>query len=333
MRRLRALVVTIVLCFPAAAATAQNYTFIVTGDGRSDEPARPEMDADGLNTKVLTELVTQILHIKPRFVLFTGDLVHGFTTEQEFRTQLQAWLEIMKPVYQAGIHVYPVRGNHDVSSVNAEKVWDEVFSGPYALPDNGPEGEKNVTFAASEENALVIGVDQFGGHPHAVNLAWLRDQLTRNTRPLIFVFGHEMAFRAGRHIDNLDNNPALRDEFIEALSKAGARVYFAGHDHFYDHQAITDPTHRPGVAIDQFVLGTAGAPFYQGEDYAGNNGSWSITHVKHIELTYGYTLGEVSGDRVSLFFMGRIAPGVYEPLDTFSYRAGAEPAVPATVAR
>jgi hypothetical protein len=332
VRRLSALVVTVVLILSAAAARAQKYTFVVTGDGRSDEPARPGMDANGINTTVLKELVAEILRIKPRFVLFTGDLVHGFTTEQEFRTQLHAWLEIMKPVYQAGIRVYPVRGNHDDSSVNAECVWDEVFAGPYGLPANGPEGEKNVTFAATEGNALILGLDQDGLHPNAVDLAWLHAQLDRNTQPLVFVLGHEMAFRAGRHKDNLDNNPALRDEFLEAIAKGGARVYFAGHDHVYDHQAITDPEHRPGVTIDQFVVGTAGAPFYQGEDYAGNNGSWSIKHVKHIELMYGYMLGEVEGSGVSLFFMGRLGPGVYEPLDTFSYRAAAAPAVPATAA-
>jgi hypothetical protein len=323
MRRIFAFVVTVVLVFSAAAAHAQRYTFVVTGDGRSDEPVRPGMDADGFNAKVLHELVAEVLRIKPRFLLFTGDLVRGFTTETDFRSQLTGWLEVMKPVYAAGIHVYPVRGNHDVSSVGAEKVWNEVFSGPYALPANGPEGEKNVTFSAVEENSLVVGVDQYGAHENTLDLAWLRAQLERNALPIVLVEGHEMAFRAGRHADNLDNHPELRDEFIEALGKSGARVYFAGHDHVYDHQRITDPEHRPGVTIDQFVVGTAGAPFYQGEDFAGANGTWTIKHIKHIELRYGYVLGEVDGTRVSLFFMARLAPGIYEPMDTFSYRAAA----------
>lgn len=332
MRRILALAFIAVLALSGTAAVAQQYSFVVTGDGRSDEPPRPGMDADGINRTVMTELVAEILRIKPRFVLFNGDLVHGYTTEPEFRTQLKAWVELMKPVYQAGVHVYPIRGNHDVSSVNADRVWNEVFAGPYALPGNGPVGEKNVTFTAAEENALVVGVDEYGRHRHMVNLAWLREQLDRNTLPLVFVIGHEMAFRAGRHSDNLDNHETLRDGFVEALGKAGARVYFAGHDHFYDHQEITDPKGHPGVTIDQFVVGTAGAPFYQGHDYAGDNGSWTVTLVKHIELMYGYVLGKVDGPRVSLFFMGRVAPGVYEALDTFAYQAAAAAAAPAPAA-
>jgi hypothetical protein len=330
VRRLRALLLILAVAFPAAAR-AQHYTFVVTGDSRASEPARPGMDSNGINTTVMKELVAEILRIKPKFVLFNGDLVYGFTGEQEFRTQLAAWLEIMKPVYAAGIHVYPVRGNHDASSVNAYRVWNDTFAGPYAVPDDGPEGEKNVTFSATEENALIIGLDEYGTHRYAVNLPWLHERLARNTLPLILAIGHEMAFRAGDHEDNLDNEPALRDEFIAALGEAGGRTYFAGHDHFYDHQRITDPERHPGLAIDQFVVGTAGAPVDQGHDFAGNDGSWVVRHIAHVELTYGYVLGEVDGPRVSLFFMGRLAPGVYEALDTFAYTAeGKAAAAPAT---
>ena len=204
---------------------------------------------------------------------------------------------------------------------------------PFKLPADGPEGEKNVTFSATEENALIIGLDQYGTHRHAVNLPWLHERLTRNTLPLIFAIGHEMAFRAGDHEDNLDSEPALRDDFIEALGEAGGRTYFAGHDHFYDHQRITDPERRPGLSIDQFVVGTAGAPVDQGRDFAGNDGSWAIRHILHVELTYGYILGEVDGTRVSLFFMGRLAPGVFEALDTFAYMAEGQAAPTAAAGR
>lgn len=326
MRRLLASLGLLSLVFLATPARAQHYSFVVTGDGRSDPVARPGMDEDGMNKAVMTELVTEILRISPKFVLYNGDLVFGYAKEKDqFLHQLSAWLEIMKPVYQAGVHVYPVRGNHDASSTSADEVWNQVFSRSYALPDNGPPGEKNMTFAAKEENALVIGLDEYGIHPHLVNVQWLRNQLDQNDLPLVFVVGHEMAFRAGHHQDNLDNNVSARDDFIHTLRKAKAWIYFAGHDHFYDHQGISDPDDHgdPMVQIHQFVVGTAGAPFYQGQDYGGNNGLWNVTHFKHIELTYGYMLGKVDGTKVSLYFMGRVAPGVYEPLDTYSYTGNA----------
>ena len=331
MRRICAVVAFLLALGLAVAAGAQEYSFVVTGDGRSASPPRQGMDENGINVTVLKELVKEILRVHPKFVLFNGDLVRGYTNRREFRGQLEAWLAIMKPVYEAGIHVYPVRGNHDSSSGAAEAVWDEVFSGPYALPANGPAGEKDVTFAAAEENALVIGVDQDGWHEHAANLGWLRTQLNENTRPLVFVIGHEMAFRSGGHTDNLDNNVSLRDAFVRLLMAAGARVYFAGHDHFYDHLRITDPEHT-GNTLDQFVVGTAGAPFYHGQDYAGRNEGWTVTRVKHIEGTYGYLLGKVDGLHVSLSFMGRTAPGVYGEQDTFSYTAAPHQAEPAAAA-
>ncbi len=328
MRRLPIVLSLVLALALAAAAGAQQYSFVVTGDGRSATPPRAGMDENGINVTVLRELVKEILRIHPRFVVFNGDLVHGYTTEQEFRGQLEAWLAIMKPVYEAGIHVYPLRGNHDTSSTAAREVWNEVFSGPYALPGDGPAGEKDVTFAAAEANALVVGVDQDGWHRHAVNLGWLEQRLEANTKPLVFVVGHEMAFRSGRHADNLDNNEWLRDAFVKLLMASGARVYFAGHDHFYDRLQVADPAH-PGDTLEQIVVGTAGAPFYHGEDYAGDNTGWTVTPVKHIEKTFGYVLGRVDGRHVSLSFMGRSAPGVYAAEDTFAYTAAPRQPAPA----
>lgn len=45
-------------------------------------------------------------------------------------------LSVMQPLYDAGVGVYPIRGNHEDCGPKA--VWDNVFTGPYALPNNGP---------------------------------------------------------------------------------------------------------------------------------------------------------------------------------------------------
>jgi hypothetical protein len=316
-----------ILALSAASlfAQAQHYTFMVTGDDRSSGmPGRAGYDENGVNKTIMKEIVSEILRLKPKFLLFNGDLVAGYTTEEVFRSQLVGWLDIMKPVYAAGVHVYPARGNHDAYSKNAEKVWNEVFRGPYALPQNGPDHEKNFTFAAHEENALILGLDQWDTHEHSINQRWLNEQLAKNKLPIILTLGHEMAFMAGHHTDCLDNNEYARDTFINSLADAGARVYLAGHDHFYDHMEITDPKNHPNLNIHQFVVGTAGAPFYEGSQYTGHNGSWQLNQVKHIEQSYGYMIGEVDGLNVKLTFYGRTAPNVYEAMDTFSYTAAAK---------
>ena len=80
----------------------------------------------------------------------------------------------MQPVYDAGIGVYPCRGNHDAFGVKpavdptgalSKAGWDNVFTGPYALPGNGPSGEENITFSFTRENVFVLGLDNYGTHP------------------------------------------------------------------------------------------------------------------------------------------------------------------------
>lgn len=307
--------------FPITAF-AQQYSFIVTGDCRSDKmPGRPGLDANGVNVKILKEQVKEIVGRHPKFVMFTGDLVHGYTTEDEFRNQLKGWLDLFRPVYDAGIHVYVVRGNHDAFSTNAMKVWNEVFTGRYSNPLNGPEGEKNCTFAGKEENALILGLDDWTPTQHEVDQAWLDEQLRTNKQPLIFAMGHEMAFKDGGHSDNLDNHEAARDRFIRSLWNAGARVYFAGHDHLYDHMEVTDPKRNAKFNLHQFVDGTAGAPFYHGSAYDGRNDGWKLRQIKHIEKTYGFLLVQVNGRKATIKFMGRNAEGKYVPMDTWAYMA------------
>ena len=337
MRRRPALFLVLVFVLAAlgSPAAGQKYTFVVMGDGRAGLPERPRLDADGINEAILKELVAETVKLQPKFVLYTGDLVYGYTSREAFRTQLVAWLKLMKPVYDAKIRVYPVRGNHDASSVGADEVWRELFgtegpTSPWALPSNGPPGETGMTYWVKEENALIVGVDEAGTHPHKVRLDWLRGVLEKNDQPLVLIEGHEMAFRSGHHRDSLESDPAARDAFIEALGRAGATMYFAGHDHFYDHQIARSPKDADGRSFEvhQFVAGTAGAPFYQGQDFGGDHGAWTVVHGKHIEMVYGYMLGVVDGSDVSLHFMGRVAPGVYEPLDSVEVKA-ARPAAAA----
>jgi predicted phosphodiesterase len=306
------------LVFASALCSAQNYKFIITGDDRAAGiPGRAGYDENGVNKTVLQELVQQTLHQKAKFILFSGDLVLGYTSADTFRSQLQTWVKIMDPIYDAGVHVYVVRGNHDAFSKDDENVWQGAFNGRYAMPHNGPDTEKDATWSAVEQNSLLIGVDEWGTHVHQVNQPWLDQQLAANKQPHIFVIGHEMAFKAGHHDDNLDNHPEARDSFVKSLIAAGCTTYICGHDHFYDHMLITDPT--SGKTIHQLLVGTAGAPFYTGDKYDGNNGSWKLTPVKHIEDTFGYTLVEIKGLHVKMTFMGRKAPGVYAPMETFSY--------------
>ena len=284
--------------------------FVVTGDTRGSD--------NGVNTQVLGEIVQATVDEAADFILISGDLVNGYTGPATLESQLTTWQTTMQPLYSAGIGVYPVRGNHDTGSKMA---WDNVFSGTYALPDNGPSGEENMTFSFTHGNVFVVGLDQYGTHYHRVNQTWLDAQLTSNTQPHVFVFGHEPAFSV-RHESCLDDYPSDRDVFWSSLVASGARVYLTGHDHFYNHARLDDGDGDPNDDLHQLVLGTGGAPLYRWNgSYGGDNGPWTPQLVYH-EATYGYVLVEIDGPNATLTWKHRTAPGVWEAGgDVFTYTA------------
>ncbi len=266
----------------------------------------------GVNTIILSELVQATLAEDADFVLVAGDLADG----NHPQPQLTHWRDIMQPLYNAGIGVYPVRGNHDSSF--SKTVWDAVFSGTYALPGNGPSGETNITYSFTYGNVLVIALDEFVNLDR-INQAWLDAQLAANTRPHVFAFGHLPAFSV-RHTNTLASHPTDRDIFWNRLAAAGVRVYFAGHDHFYNHARLDDGDGNPADDAHQFVGGTGGEELYTWDGiYRGNTGSWMPKRV-YYESDYGYTLVEVDGLQATLTWKHRVSPGVYQATgDVFSY--------------
>ncbi len=209
--------------------------------------------------------------------------------------------------------------------------WLHVFGNrdyPHQiLPDNGPADARYMSYSVLHKNALIVAVDQYGGAKHwlahRVDQGWLDSQLKSNTKPHVFVFGHEPAFKVV-HPDCLDDHPARRDEFWRSLQAAGTRMYFCGHDHFYNHAQVDDGDGNPDNDVHQLVIATAGAPGYTWvPPYDGDNGTFLVTPVYHAEQ-YGYVLVEIDGLHVTATWMERRTPNpwgpaVYEPRWPWSY--------------
>ena len=310
----------------AASSPQQGETvrFVVTGDSRG-------VDSDpGVNTTILAEIAQATVDEGVDFILFTGDLVYGnASTQSDLEAQLTTWRNTMQPVYDEDIGVYPIRGNHEINSNAAwtKVAWDNVFSGDYALPGNGPSGEENITFSFAHSNIFVVGFDQYTPSYHRFNQAWLDAQFASNTQPHVFVFGHAPAFKV-RHWDCLDDYPSERDIFWNSIEAEGGRTYFAGHDHFYDHARLDDGDGDPDDDLHQFIAGTAGAGLASDGAYNGTNSSWTPQRILH-EQEYGYVLVEIDGLNATLTWKHRAAPGVYQTAgDVFTYTVILEPPVP-----
>jgi len=326
----------------AAAAHAEPWRFAMTCDSRGSR---------GINTTILTELVQEFLDRRVDLVLFPGDLTSGIRiSSDDFENLLRQWLEIVQPLHDAGIAVYTGRGNHEIfdnytqypSTEEPNQTfagrWLEVF-GPNAdpnhrLPDNGPPGEKYMTYAVTHKNAFFAVLDMYGGlnHylAHDVNQPWLDRQLAANTKPHVFITAHEPAFKA-KNRTGFDYYPQKRNAFVASILNNAGRIYMSGHDHFYNHARIDDHDADPDNDLHQFIVGTAGPLYTWDGIYPGNNAPYTVHSIYHARRN-GYLLVEVNDLAVTTTWYQRhttdtTVNGIYEPNDTWSYTAVPKPII------
>ncbi|MBU1077393.1 MAG: metallophosphoesterase [Spirochaetes bacterium] len=298
------------LSFPTGlnAKEPERWSFIVTGDSRGYQ--------NGINEEVVRTLARQIIKENPTLVLFPGDLVNGYVDYEETVQQLLNWRRsFMEPLHKKNIKVYPVRGNHDlVKDEYPERAWNDVFMGKYALPSNGPEGEKNITYSFTNQNAFFIGLDTYIDRSK-VNQKWLDKQLKKNSLPHVFLYAHEPAYTLeGGHYDALAIHEKARDTFVESILGAGGIIYFCGHDHWYDHAKIE---FQDELWFHQFIVGTAGAPLrvWHSRQYREPD----VIQVAHSEK-YGYMVVEVDGSSISMEMKVFDENGSIKTVDTFNYK-------------
>ena len=295
---------TFLLVIPGLART-ESFCFIVAGDTQTGQA-------------FVDEIVQATIDEGADFILICGDLTNSGAV-----FEFQGWRDKMQPLYDAGIGVYPIRGNHDSYDNNIPKSdWDSVFFGVYALPNNGPAGEENVTYSFTHKNAFIVGLDQYV-KPYRNNIDWLEEQFALNDQPHVFVFGHTPAFNI-YHPDTIGLFLEQRDIFVNSILAENGRVYFCGHDHFYDHIRLDNGDGNPNNDLHQFIL-NSDSKMYEDWQYYGDTGIWEPVRIDH-QYGAGYMLVDVNDLDVTLTWKYRInefpwQDGIYEAGDTFSYTA------------
>lgn len=305
--------IAVLLAIAALASAQDRVRFIVTGDGRWDTRTPRPGDENGVNVAALGRLVKAVLVEKPDALLFNGDLVAGASTDEAQLSQLRTWQKVMDPVYDAGIKVLACRGNHEMRAPGSTDVWKKAMSGKYA----NPGGNDGMTFAYTLKNVTFIALDQFGKDRPAIDQKWLDGVLAKPHGEHVFAFAHEPAFFSGAHDDGMFNVPDKRDAFMKSLYNAGGRSMFFGHDHLYDHAAVKLPTWKH--EMHQFVVGTAGAPFYAGKALTTSDHQWAVRRVAHVENKIGYCVVDVVGKKATVTFKAESSPGVFKTEDTVSW--------------
>jgi len=317
----------------SAQETIWSWKFAVIADTQGNNRDRNSNSC--INDTVIKTIAEDIVQEKPDFVLVAGDLVNGWFRNGglDYENQYAGWKNAMKPLYDAGIRVYPIRGNHDSgperlalpplpahleppadTPVRLKEAFRKSFSESY-IPKNGPVDEEGFTFSFTHKNAVIIGLDHYRGGQHKVNQAWLDRQLAGINGPHVFVYGHEPAFETV-HKDNLSFYPKDRDIFWDSIGKAGAKIYFCGHDHFYNRAEISD---NYGHKIQQLIVGIGGGTR---KTWSGKYDDKRVKGEYHNGDHYGYVLVFVDGPRVTVTWKAIMESNpkiTWKPLDIFTY--------------
>jgi hypothetical protein len=260
-----------------------------------------------LRESMLYEFAMAAIEEEVDFMFIPGDLIIRGSEDPLARDSLlRDWRYIMDTLYHHDIRLYASRGNNDAGSGPA---WDSLFSGIYQFPRNGPEDEKNLSYAIEYQNLLFISLDQYTEY-HKINQEWLDGILDTTGIEHIFAAGHEPAFKIYKS-DCLGLYPEDRNLFWESMTGAGAKAYFSGHAHFYDHTLIDDGDGDPDNDVHQVVTGTGSAYSHPDGEYDGDNGLWNPRRLFHEEAT-GYVLVELEGKDATLTWKHRTGPGIFE---------------------
>ncbi len=268
--------------FKTASATGNNFSFAFTCDGRTGALGGGDTAIEGINAKSAEILAAGIHNKKPEFLIFTGDLISGYTSsEADYRAQLQAW----KRSYGGLGHYIPLytgMGNHESLldvfedgsrfDKQGDKSAEAVFATEFVNPTNAPPpeapglptySEAVYSFDYGNSHFAQLNSDYWhsnkpdtaGGNPFGRllpgQIRWLAADLkaakARGQKHL-FVFVHEPAFPCGGHVqDSLweGGKPlgvATRDKFWQIVSDAGVVAVFSGHEHNYSRTSIDSTT-------------------------------------------------------------------------------------------
>lgn len=203
-------------------------TFIAYGDIRFTDPVNTRVS----NPRVRQWLAQEIGKARPGALLVNGDIPLAGSTPNDylvFKTETKSWRD-------AGLHVYPALGNHELVGPlqQALESWWDVF----------PElrnrrwysvqlGSRVYVLALDSASSLLPGSEQAG---------WIQKQIEELPASVDFVIlaiHHPPVADIQTHIQ-VDHNPepneiALRDYLSKAAATSHARfLVSAGHIHNYE---------------------------------------------------------------------------------------------------
>jgi hypothetical protein len=301
-----------------------------------------QKNVDGLNPStcavgIINLLNARFVHHGVKFVVQVGDLIdsetdaiNGNASTRTLPTRAAA----AEALYDCGIGFFPLRGNHESSSIAANEFpglfqqtqgkGSRVFGATnFSSPFTALTG---LSYSFDYNNVRFVLIDQFlrtdGSGDSSANtntidqLPWIESRLSgRASGTHAFVLGHKNLIGQD-HVDclfgaNPSQNPSARNEFIGALSANGVRYYLGGHDHMHHRSIIGSPDGT--TSVKQVICASNSYKFYTPAHPVSNDGTYDNPTVEQAiaqEIyTVGYYIYTVDGPRVTVDFYST-TPGI-----------------------
>lgn len=305
---------------------------MVLGDSRGKDISW--VVGERLNKEFLKFMTDKILNqIHPDLVIFIGDMdtmAHSITGHR----YLPDWIELLKPVIDAGIPLYVAKGNHELYTFygafrkSYQDEYQAYFSNMHGITNL--EGYENLTFSFKYGNSYFVVFDSFFcweapwykisdyhyyGDIGDTQLAWLEKEAARAAQSgatHLFALSHAPVFSA----EGTPPKPFVRmNEAWQAFSDNDFGIYFGAHEHIFCRKVIdADPDAGYGNSLAQIVTGAAGA---------STDAKWQIKvdmDQWHVHLIYNYVVVEVDKNHVTATAYGVSNDlSLVGVIDTYSY--------------
>jgi hypothetical protein len=278
--------------------------------------------------EIIEALNRQFIAADVRFVIQVGDLVNKedwthIDTGQTERT-LAYRAAAARPLYDAGIGFFPVRGNHESSQTAAGEI-PALF--PQTLGEGGNlfgvsrivasdnDALRGLSYALDFENLRIVLIDQFtrkdgsgSTDDNAVDqVDWVDRVLAdRPSDGHALVMAHKNLI-GQNHVDCLfgatpQENPLARNRFIGSLQSNRVAFCFGGHDHMHFRSRVASPD-RTAVA-EQVICASNSHKFYtpkRGDSHPDHRARREAPIAQEL-YTIGYYIVTVDGPCLTVEF-------------------------------
>lgn len=289
-------------------------SFSVTSDSQANiqDPETPVQDKKwGVNSKAFNRIVDEITEQRPDMLFFCGDGISGYTqgNRDELDNQYAFLRGIESRLFEKGIYVFPVEGNHEMQDINPKnsrtsaqvsneeawrenngdilpnkELWEKILKTPFAS-----SAWRDINFArigddsvSTDQSKLSYSFDLKGTHFIVVNTYAVGSESSVPLERLkedIF----DARRRGMKHIFIFGHQPAFTYKYDKDTAPRGLDLNLLSRDRFWKlineskatyfcgHDHLFDASQPSGGEAYQIIVGPSGGEFHTQEPVTNPN--------------------------------------------------------------